>query len=378
MNMPGAPSPSSGKPRVAVVFGGRSSEHGVSCVSAGNVLRAIDRTRYDVVPVGITREGRWVLAADDADRLEITGGQLPSVDEGGGALVLAGDPTSGGLVLSEPGEVPEVLGEVDVVFPVLHGPFGEDGTLQGLLELAGVPYVGSGVLASAVAMDKAVMKVLLSAAGLPVAPWVVVHDREWVADPEAALKRVRPGLDLPLFVKPARAGSSVGITKVKDWDDLPAAFAVARAHDPKVVVEQGMVGREIECGVLESLDGSAVETSVCAEIKVHGEHEFYDFEAKYLADATELDVPADLPLAVSERVRELAARAFRALDCEGFARVDFFVGADGTVTVNEVNTIPGFTAVSMFPLVWAASGVGYGELVERLIQSALRKRPGLR
>jgi D-alanine-D-alanine ligase len=369
------------KPRVAVVFGGRSSEHAISCVSAGSVLRAIDRERYDVVPIGIGVDGRWVLAADDPDRLVIASGVLPAVDPSGSSVLLAGDPTAGALVISDPSRVPEALGAVDVVFPVLHGPYGEDGTIQGLLELAGVPYVGSGVLSSAVSMDKAAMKVMLAGAGLPVGPYVVVHDRDWSGDegPAAVVAAVRERLTLPVFVKPARAGSSVGITKVKSWDDLGSAIGSARGHDPKVVVEQGLSGREIECGVLESVDGRGVETSVCAEIRVHGDHEFYDFEAKYLGDdVTELLVPADLPDGLSERIQAMAVAAFRALECEGFARVDFFVGDDDSVTVNEVNTIPGFTPVSMFPLMWAASGVDYPTLVDRLIESALRKRSGLR
>jgi D-alanine-D-alanine ligase len=390
--------PTPRKPRVAVVFGGRSSEHAISCVSAGSVLRAIDRDRYDVLPIGIGVDGRWVLAADEPDRLVITGGVLPAVDPAGSAVVLGGDPTAGGLILSEPGEVPSALGQVDVVFPVLHGPYGEDGTIQGLLELAGVPYVGSGVLSSAVSMDKAAMKVMLAGAGLPVGPYVVIRDRDWPAEeqPGAAaavasvVTEVSEVLHLPVFVKPARAGSSVGITKVKRWEDLAAAIETARRHDPKVVVEQGIEGREIECGVLESEDGRSLETSVCAEIRVHGAHEFYDFEAKYLTGdtggsagpdsggVTELVVPADLPADVADRVRAMAAEAFRALECEGFARADFFVSSDGAVTVNEVNTIPGFTPVSMFPLMWAATGVDYPELVDRLIRSALSKRPGLR
>jgi D-alanine-D-alanine ligase len=372
---------SSRRLRVAVVFGGRSSEHAISCVSAGSVLRVLDRDRNEVVPVGITPDGRWVLAADDPDRLAISGGKLPEVDGAGSQVVLAGDPTSRGLVLSEPGEVPEVLGAVDVVFPLLHGPYGEDGTIQGLLELAGVPYVGSGVLSSAVAMDKAAMKVMLSAAGLSVGPYSVVKDREWRSSPDAALARVMSELSLPVFVKPARAGSSVGITKVKDWSQLRSAVEAAREHDPKVIVEQHVPGREIECGVLETADGAA-EASVCGEIRVRGDHEFYDFEAKYLDDVTELIVPAELPEAIATHVRAMAVRAFQALDCEGFARVDFFVddsaGPASAVTVNEVNTIPGFTPVSMFPRLWNATGVDYPTLVDRLVQTAVDKRPGLR
>ncbi len=371
--------------RVAVVFGGRSTEHAISCISAGSVLRALDHDRYEVVPVGITREGRWVLAPDDPARLAIVDGSLPEVGalvDAPGALVLAGDPTNSALRVQQAGDVPTELGVVDVVFPLLHGPFGEDGTIQGLLELAGVPYVGSGVLASAAGMDKAVAKTLLGAAGLQQSPYVVVSDRDWRCDPGAALGRVRRALELPVFVKPARAGSSVGITKVKDWDDLEAAVLVARDNDPKVVVEQGVVGREIECGVLMSEDGTGPEASVCAEIVVHGEHEWYDFEAKYLSGsddgATELDVPADLPAELAVQVRKAACVAFDALGCEDLARVDFFVTAGGQVLVNEVNTMPGFTPISMFPRMWAESGIDYPALVDRLLRSALRKGTGLR
>ncbi len=376
MSQPVGDDPASRRPTVAIVFGGRSSEHSISCVSAGSVLSAIDRSCYDVVPVGITPQGRWVLAADEPQRLAITGGRLPEVDAASSTVVLAGDPTSQGLVVSEPGQVPRALGDVDVVFPLLHGPYGEDGTIQGLLELAGVPYVGSGVLASALAMDKAVMKVVLAAAGLPVGPHVALTDREWTADATAALTRVRDHLALPVFVKPSRAGSSVGISKVADWADLRLAVEAARVHDPKVVVEQGIAGREIECGVLEAADGLGTEASVCGEIRVHGDHEFYDFSAKYLDDVTELDVPADIPAETAERVRSLARAAFAALGCEGFARVDFFLCPDGSVVLNEVNTIPGFTPVSMFPRLWAATGVDYPALVDRLVRSALRKRRG--
>jgi D-alanine-D-alanine ligase len=308
--------------------------------------------------------------------LAITAGILPSVDPRGSAVVLAADPTGSALTVHEPGSPPQALGEVDVVFPLLHGPYGEDGTIQGLLELAGVPYVGSGVLASALAMDKAAMKHALASAGLPVGPWQTVTDRQWRADPEGCLRRVHEALTLPVFVKPARAGSSVGISKVKEWGGLRAAVEEARAHDPKVVVEQGIDGRELECGVLEGADG-APEASVCAEIRVVGDHEFYDFAAKYLDDVTELDVPAEVPAATADEVRALACAAFDALACEGFARVDFFLRPDGSLVVNEVNTIPGFTPVSMFPRMWAASGVDYATLVDRLIGAALARRPGL-
>jgi D-alanine-D-alanine ligase len=364
--------------RLAVVFGGRSTEHSVSCVSAGSVLAAVDRERYDVVPIGISHEGRWVLAADEPEKLAITGGALPEVEESGASVVLSGDPTSRGLSVREPGKVPQELGQVDVVLPLLHGPYGEDGTIQGLLELAGVPYVGSGVFASAAAMDKGHMKALLQAAGLPVGPYAVVTPRAWQQDP-AAVRETVAALGFPVFVKPARAGSSVGITKVDDIGELDAAMELARSHDPRVVVEAAVDGREIECGVLEGVDGRGPDASVPAEVIVGGGHEFYDFAAKYLPDeGTELVVPADLPDEVADEVRTLACRAFDALSCEGLARVDFFLRSDNTVVVNEVNTMPGFTPASMFPLMWKASGLDYPALVDRLVQTALRRPGGLR
>jgi D-alanine-D-alanine ligase len=366
------------RPRVAVVFGGRSTEHAVSCVSAGSVLAAIDRERYDVVPVGISREGRWVLAGDEPEKLAITGGELPEVAADGAAVVLSGDPTHRGLAVLEPGQVPRELGEVDVVLPLLHGPYGEDGTVQGLLELAGVAYVGSGVFASAAAMDKGHMKALLQGAGLPVGPYAVVTPRAWAAD-KAAVRETVAALGYPVFVKPARAGSSVGITKVHGPDELDDAVEAARAHDPRVVVEAMVDGREIECGVLEGVDGGPPEASVAGEVVVGGGHEFYDFAAKYLPDeGTDLVIPADLPDHVVVEVQALARQAFDALGCEGLARVDFFVTPDGRVVVNEVNTMPGFTPVSMFPLLWQASGLDYPALVDRLVQTALARPTGLR
>lgn len=341
------------------------------------MLRALDRERYDVVPIGVTPDGRWVLEADEPDRLAITDGTLPRVDARGTSIVLAADPTRPDLEVHEANQVPESLGTVDVVFPVLHGPFGEDGTIQGLLEMAGVPYVGSGVLASAVAMDKGAMKTVFAQAGLEQSPYVVVTDRDWRRRREQVLEQVAT-LGLPVFVKPARAGSSLGITKVKAAADLADAIEEARRHDPRVVVEASVeAAREIECGVLVDADGEP-RASVCAEIVVKGDHEFYDFEAKYLDDAADLVVPADLDPAVSERVRDLAVRAFEALGCEGLARCDFFVAPDGRVLVNEVNTMPGFTSISMFPRVWAESGVDYPELVDRLVVDALRRGTGLR
>ena len=359
--------------RVAVVFGGRSTEHAVSCVSAGSVLAALDPDRYDVTAVGITEHGQWVLGPSDPAQLQIRDGALPAVTEGR-PVVLAGDPTAAGLRALGGGA--EVLADVDVVFPVLHGPYGEDGTIQGLLELAGVPYVGSGVLASAAAMDKAVARVLLTAAGLPVTAAVVVRRETWATEPDEVTAQVR-ALELPVFVKPARGGSSIGISKVSAWSALPAAMAAAFACDPKVLVEAAVAGREVECGILEGPDGLP-QASVPAEVRLVGDYAFYDFEAKYLDTATALDVPADLSPEVTARVQDAAKRAFVAMDCSGLARVDFFVGPDGALTVNEINTMPGFTPSSMFPRMWAASGVDYPELVGQLLATALRRGTGLR
>ena len=365
------------KPRVALVFGGRSSEHAISCVSAGSVLAALDRDRYDVGSVGITRAGRWVLASDEPEKLAITGGRLPEVDDTGASVVLPGDPTSRTLRLQEPGDVPRALGEVDVVFPLLHGPYGEDGTIQGLLELAGVPYVGSGVLASAASMDKDVMKVVLAGRGLPVGPYAVVRPGEWARDP-ATVRETVAALGWPVFVKPARGGSSVGISKVTGPEGLDTAVEAALEHDPKVVVEAALVGREIECGVLDGAPGEGPEASVPGEIVVRAGHDFYDFAAKYLDDATDLLVPADLPEEVTAEARRLACAAFGAMGCEGLARVDFFLVDGDRLVVNEVNTMPGFTPYSMFPRTWAASGLDYPALVDRLLASALRRSTGLR
>ncbi|PZS26544.1 MAG: D-alanine--D-alanine ligase A [Pseudonocardiales bacterium] len=350
---------------MAVVYGGRSSEHGISVVSAGSVLSALDPERYDVVPIGITPTGGWVLTDADPTALQITGRTLPEVEKGT-AVVLPGDPTGGGLLTLEPGEGVQVLDSVDVVFPVLHGRFGEDGTIQGLFEMAGVPYVGPGVFASAAAMDKEFTKKLLHAEGLPVGNYAVVRRGAPVSAVDLA------HLGLPVFVKPARAGSSVGITKVTDWSDLPDALATAFEHDTKAMVEAAVVGREVECGVLEGEDGRPL-ASVPAEIRLVRGHDWYDFEAKYLDDACEFDIPADLPPELTERLQVAACRAFTALDCAGLARVDFFVTPDGGLVVNEINTMPGFTPISMFPRMWAASGVDYPTLVDRLIAAALRR-----
>jgi D-alanine-D-alanine ligase len=366
------------KPRVAVVFGGRSSEHGISCVTAGSVLAAIDRDAYDVVPVGIATDGRWVLEADEPARLAIHGNDLPEVDAAGSTVALMGAATGTELVVTDATSVPSVIGEVDVVFPLLHGPWGEDGTLQGMLEMAGVRYVGSGVLASAIGMDKAYMKIVLQAAGLPVTPGITVTRTEWEQDPVGVRTRIEE-LGFPSFSKPARAGSSMGISKVHDAGEVEDALEEAFRHDPKVLVEQSMEGaREVECGVLGTVEGPP-ETSRPGEVRTGGDHEFYDFEAKYLADQhTEIDIPADIDAETEQSLRAMAVRAFEALSCEGLARVDFFVMPDGSLVINELNTMPGFTPTSMYPQLWAASGLTYPELVDRLVQLALRRDTGLR
>ncbi|NDL59408.1 D-alanine--D-alanine ligase family protein [Phytoactinopolyspora mesophila] len=361
--------------RVAVVFGGRSSEHTISCVTAGGVLSVMDPERYDVVPVGITLEGRWVLSSGKPDQLAITDGRLPEVSDEGGTVLL---PAGSGLIEQSPGEVPRELGAVDLVFPLLHGPYGEDGTIQGMLEMAGVRYVGSGVLASAAGMDKHVMKILLRGAGLPVARHVLVEPGDWEPQRERVSAEVNE-LGWPVFVKPARAGSSMGVAKVAEPGDLDAAVLAAREHDPKVIIEEAIVGREIECGVLEGVSGAEPDASVLGEIRFDDSHEFYDFQAKYLPeDDVQLDIPADVPAGVSERMRRMAVAAFKALSCESLARVDFFLRPDGSVVVNEVNTMPGFTPTSMFPMLWEKSGLDYGALVDRMITTALKRPLGLR
>lgn len=351
--------------RVAVVYGGRSSEHGISVVSAGSVLAALDPEKYDVVGVGITPAGAWVLTDPDPAALRITGRSIPAVT-GGTAVMLPADPTAASLVAVDPATGVRTLESVDVVFPVLHGRFGEDGTIQGLLEMAGIPYVGPGVFASAAAMDKEFTKKLLHAEGLSVGRYVVVRRGEAVSAVAVA------HLGLPVFVKPARAGSSLGITKVTDWTDLPVALDVAFEHDGKALIEAAVIGREVECGVLEDEDGRPM-ASVPAEIRFVREHDWYDFEAKYLEDACEFDIPAQLPADVIARLQQAACTAFTALDCAGLARVDFFVTGDGGAIVNEVNTMPGFTPISLFPQMWAASGIDYPALVDHLITAALRR-----
>jgi D-alanine-D-alanine ligase len=376
------------KIKVAVVFGGQSPEHPISCASGGTVLAQLDRDRYEVVPVGILPDGRWVLTADEPARLAITGRTLPSV----AAVASPGqDPGPGEIQQAGPGagqvaSAGQVLAGVDVVLPVLHGPFGEDGTIQGLLEMAGVPYAGAGVLASAVSMDKEYMKLVFAAHGLPICPYLVVRDRDWQPDAEAAAdagvpaerKRVLDAvaeLGYPVFVKPARGGSSIGTSHAADPAALVAAVENARRYDPKVIVEKAVVGREIECAVLEGLDGAPPDASVPGEIVIAGGEDFYDFEAKYLDASGSMAIPAPIPAAHQAEIRRLAAAAFDAVSCEGFARVDFFYPPDGAILVNEINTIPGMTATSYFPRMWEATGLPMPELLDRMITTALRRRP---
>jgi D-alanine-D-alanine ligase len=360
--------------RVVVVFGGRSTEHSVSCVSAGSVLANLDRSRFEVVSVAITPDGSWVLGPSETEKLAITDRRMPSVTEGA-ALALPGDPTAGGLLRLDSSAGAQVFSGVDVAFPVLHGAYGEDGTIQGLLEMAGIPYAGAGVLSSAAAMDKEFTKKLLAAEGLPSGRYVALGRTVETLD-----GRARSELGLPVFVKPARAGSSTGITRVSGWAELDAAINAARRIDPKVIVEAAVVGREVECGVLEFPDGR-VEASLPAEIRMTDPaHEFYDYESKYVdADETcEIDIPARLDGVVTERVRAMAVAAFHALDGQGLARVDFFVPDTGEPIINEVNTMPGFTATSAYPKMWAATGLDYPTLLSTLVDTAVARGTGLR
>ncbi|MBM7505081.1 D-alanine--D-alanine ligase family protein [Agromyces aurantiacus] len=353
------------KLRVVLLFGGRSSEHSISCATAGGVLSAIDRDRFELIPVGITREGAFVLEADDPSRFVLDPGHLPEVVDNGTRVRWPESASSRELRVVQADGAESSLGDVDVVFPILHGRFGEDGTVQGLFELLGLPYVGNGVLASAIGMDKHVTKTVLEGAGIPVAPWVTLTRAAWDGDRELWERRVR-SLGLPAFVKPARGGSSVGVSKVADWSALDAALEVAFAEDRTVLVEAAVAGREIECGVLEARDGGPARVSVAGEIVLSG-REFYDFEGKYLDGAgVELVCPADLGDGETMELRRIAQRAFEAIGGEGLARVDVFYTGDEFV-VNEVNTLPGFTPISMFPTCWLNSGLTYPELIAELI-----------
>jgi len=383
------------KIRVAVVFGGRSTEHAVSCASAGLVLSAIDRDRYDVLPIGIATDGRWVLTSGDPARLALTGGTLPSVEAvatPGAEITPRTSPDGAVLQVRTPGEVPHDLGEVDLVLPLLHGAYGEDGTLQGLLEMTGTKYAGAGVFASAAGMDKEYMKLILAARGLPIGRYVVVRDRDWRSGAglgagsvasvgSGERKRVLDEiaeLGWPVFVKPARGGSSIGITRVTEPADLEDAIEAARAHDPKVLVEAAVDGMEVECAVLEGIDGGPPEASVPGQVLVDQQSAFYDFEAKYLASAATMRIPAPVPADAADEIRRIACAAFDAISCEGLARVDFFYTPAGEILVNEINTMPGMTPASGFPMMWAATGLPMPALIDRIIQTALSKRSGLR
>ena len=365
--------------RVAVVFGGTSSEHGVSCLTAAGVLGALDPDRYEVVGIGITRSGRWVLVEPETiAALQVSAGRLPELSEDASdAMFLR--MSQGSELAKRDQSALSPLGRVDVAIALLHGPFGEDGTIQGLFEMMGTRYVGAGVLASAVGMDKQFMKLVLSAAGLPVGPFVAITPAEWARDKVACLEAIA-ALTFPVFVKPARGGSSMGISKVDSPADLGAAIDLAQQHDPKIIVEQGFVGaRELECGILADLGGGPPLASELAEIRVQTASGFYDFDAKYLPEEqVALDVPANVDADLADKVKQLAVRAFEAIGCEGLARVDVFVTHDALVVINEINTMPGFTAHSMFPRMWAATGVSYPELIDHLITLALRRPLGLR
>lgn len=330
------------------------------------MLGALDRDRWDVVPVAIGKDGCWRLAPDDPALYRIVDGKVPEAPIGGEQVFLPPDPTVGGLVGADGRRIP-----IDVVFPVMHGYGGEDGAIQGVCELAALACVGSGVAASAVCMDKIRTKNALVAAGLAVGPYVGIPDGVWLRDRDEVMERVA-ALGLPVFVKPARAGSSVGIAKVSRAEDVVAAIEAARLHDRRVIVEAAVEGaREVECGVLGTADGP--RASECAEIEVLGDHEFYDFEAKYLDSSAQITVPAALTPREREAIRSAALRTFTALGCEGMARVDVFLTADGQVLVSEPNTIPGFTASSMYPVVWQAVGVDYRQLIDTLLDDALRR-----
>ena len=375
------------KKRIMVLYGGRADEHSISCISTAGVLNAIDTERFDVVPVGITKTGQWIVGGEDPRSWSLNDGTLPEVVVTADSRAVTLDVSRGqdGFFADDPGQPDHVisLGHIDAVFPVLHGVYGEDGTVQGLLEMMGVPYVGCGVFASAACMDKHYTKIVLNAAGIPTAPGIMVDARhatgESVCDEAKKAK-----LAYPLFVKPSRAGSSFGVTKVEQADDeqaqiaaLEAAVAEAGKHDWKVLVEQGIDAREIECAVLCAAPGDEPEASWPGEIVLdhrdQGDDQFYDFDSKYMdSSASHVEVPANLPVSVLEDVRDVARRAFAAVDGAGLSRVDTFVTPDGTVMVNEINTMPGFTPISMYPKAWDASGIGYTELITRLIEGVLR------
>lgn len=352
---------------VAVLFGGRSSEHSISSATAGGVLRALDRDRFHVIPIGITRDGAFVLEEDDPDKFALDPAHLPEVRDNGTRVIWPDSALSRELRVRDAAGT-RSLGDVDVVLPILHGRYGEDGTIQGFLELLDIPYAGAGLLMSAIGMDKNTTKNVLRAAGVPVVPWVSVTPADLARDRPRCEERIR-ALGLPVFVKPARAGSSVGVSKVAVWDELDAALETAFAEDDTVLVEQAVVGRELECGVLEGREGGLPRVSVAGEVVVSG-RDFYDFAAKYLdAPGISLVCPAELRDGELAEMQRIAARAFQAVGGQGLARVDFFF-TGSEFYVNELNTMPGFTPISMFPTCWIASGMTYPELITDLIETA--------
>jgi D-alanine-D-alanine ligase len=346
------------KLRVGVLCGGRSSEHSISCLSGVSLLAAIDREKFEAIPLGITESGKWVYLEGLTNRLTIIDGKLPVVPADAPALTV----NSEGIFVSGKNL------DVDLIFPVLHGPYGEDGTIQGLLEIFDIPYVGAGVLASAIGMDKATCKRLFMEAGIPSVEFDVLFWSEWQSYKGAITARLKDRFTLPVFVKPSRAGSSNGISKVKSWNELDAAVSLAKDFDEKILVEAYAPGRELECGILGD------RASRVGEIRVLGNHEFYDFEAKYLDDSTELIVPAKIPVEVEREIQQLALDAFALIDGEGIARVDFFLTDQGEIILNELNTMPGFTATSMYPRLWDATGVTYREVITRLIEMSATSR----
>ena len=355
------------KIRVGLIFGGKSGEHEVSFLSASSIVKAIDKDKYTVVPIGITKEGRWISPQDS--ELALQSGKI----EGKNTVILLNDSFSKSLVCIDNNQKLDknsALEKVDVIFPILHGPYGEDGTIQGLLELANIPYVGAGVASSAISMDKDLMRTIFQQKDLPILKWLTIKRKEWQKDKEKILSLVQDNFEYPLFVKPASLGSSVGITKVHKKEELDKAIDLASSYDRKILIEKGLEeAREVECGVLGNDEPRA---SVVGEVKPAGE--FYDYDSKYTNEGTQLIVPADLPDGVSREVQEIALRAFKAVDAAGMARVDFFVTKkENKIYLNEINTIPGFTSVSMYPRLWQASGIPYPELIDRLIQLALER-----
>ena len=348
---------SNNKVRVGVLCGGRSSEHSISCLSGASLLAAIDREKFEPVPLGITQTGQWVYLEGLTDKLVISDGNLPTVPESAPPVTVNSD----GIFANNKNL------EIDLIFPVLHGPYGEDGTVQGLLEMFDIPYVGAGVLASAIGMDKATCKRLFMEAGIPSVEFDVFYWSEWQGFKSEISARIQEEFTLPIFVKPSRAGSSNGISKVKSWSELDAAVRLAKDFDEKILIEAFAPGREVECGILGD------RASRVGEIRILGNHEFYDFEAKYLDDSTELIVPANIPSEIEKEIQQLALDAFALIDGEGIARVDFFLQENGEIILNEINTMPGFTATSMYPRLWSATGLAYKEVITKLIELVKRK-----